>query len=427
LDGDAGPLRDLQVRGSWQRQHERRTHDRPGSNTINGGRDDVDNFGLRALASSPQLSLGDWAELRVDYGADAYHDRVSSVAWLEFTDVEVITTRSRGQYLDGSTYTTAGAFTQGTLEFADRLRLRAGGRGSAAFANAPGDPETSSSPVDRNWTAVVGNAGVEAGLTRAVKVFAGVDQGFRAPNLDDLTSRQRPGPGYQLENSDLAPERALTLEGGVTVRHRWLAVDAWVYRMVLRDAISRASRSVADCPEGNGDCANAWSVLQLVNVPGAAIINGAEFSAAAETEIGLDLRATLAWARGDEADPSGSGGRTPVSRIPPLNGTVEVNWTHGSGAWLGGAAHWATLQDRLSVGDVSDERIPRGGTPGYSVFELRAGYRYDPFFATSVTLDNLGDAAYRTHGSSVNGPGRSILFHIEIGFAPSQFKQSNES
>jgi len=294
LDGSAGPIRDLQLRASWQRQHERRTHDRPGSNTINGGVDDVDSLGLRFLASSPRLGLGERAALDVDYGIDAYHDRVKSQAWLEFTDVEVITSRSRGQYLDGSSYTTVGGFAQTTFEMVERVRLRAGGRGSAALANAPGDPETSSEPVDRAWTAFVGNAGIEAGVTQAVKLFAGVDQGFRAPNLDDLTSRQRTGPGYQLENADLAPEQALTIEGGVTVRHQWLALDAWVYRMTLRDAISRASRSVSDCPEGNRDCANAWSVLQLVNVPGSAVINGVEFSAAVETELGLDVRATTA-------------------------------------------------------------------------------------------------------------------------------------
>ena len=427
LDGSAGALREFQLRFSWQRQHERRTHDRPGSNTINGGRDDVDSFGVRALASSPALALGENAELRIDYGADAYHDRVSSLAWLEFTDVDVITSRSRGQYLDGSTYSLAGAYAQSTWTIVDRVRVRAGGRGSAAFANAPGDPETSSDPVDRAWTAMVGSAGVEAGITQALKLFAGVDQGFRAPNLDDLTSRQRTGPGYQLENSALAPERALTLEGGVTMRHRWLALDAWVYRMTLRDAVSRASRSVSDCPDGNRDCANAWSVLQLVNVPGSAVILGAEFSAAVETELGLDVRATTAWARGDEPDPSGEGGRTPVSRVPPLNGTIEVSWAHGSGVWLGSAARWATLQDRLSTGDVSDERIPRGGTPGYTVVDLRAGYRFDPFLATSITLENLGDTAYRTHGSSVNGPGRSVLLHLELGFAAPRLDQTDES
>ncbi len=417
LDGDPAGMQDFQLRLSWQRQHERRTHDRPASSTINGGLDDVDSFGLRAHAQVLDYSLREWGEIEIDAGVDGYHDRVSSRAWLEFSDIDVIRHRSRGQYLDGSSYSTLGAFTQGSLNVLERVRIRGGGRVSSAFANAPADPETETNAVDRQWAAFVGNLGLEVAATPQLKLFAGADQGFRAPNLDDLTSRQRTGPGYQLENSELKPERALTVEGGVTLRHRWLALDAWVYRMSLRDAVSRATRSVNDCPSGNNDCRNAWNVLQLVNVPGTGVIRGAELSAAVETELNLDARATLTWARGDEPDPSGGGERTPISRVPPMNGTFELHWAHDNGFWLGGASRWALKQDRLSAGDIADERIPRGGTPGYAVFDLRAGYRVDQFFAGSIVLENLGDTAYRAHGSSVNGPGRSVLLHLEFGFA----------
>ena len=195
VDGDIGGLRDVQVRLSWQRQHERRTHERPSSSTINGGIDDVDTLGLRALASSRDLTLGGKTALRLDGGLDTYHDRVRSEAWLEFSDVDIITERSRGQYLDDSTYTTAGAFVQSTFEFFDRLRVRGGGRGSVVRANAPGDPETSSSPVDQTWAAAVGNVGVEAGVTPALKLFLGVDQGFRAGRPRDIELTGRPDMG----------------------------------------------------------------------------------------------------------------------------------------------------------------------------------------------------------------------------------------
>lgn len=420
LDGDAGPLRDLQVRLSWQRQHERRTHERPSSFTVNGGRDDVDTFGVRAVAETPTLGLGGWGDLTFAYGGDLYHDRVESTAWLQFTDLDITRFRSRGQYLDGSTYTWGGVFSQTNLEIAERVRIRAGGRLAGAGANAPGDPESETAAIDAVWTAGVGNVGAEWWVTDWLTLLVGADQGFRAPNLDDLTSRQRTGPGYQLENPDLIAERALTVEGGVRVRHPWVSIDFWAYRMTLDHAISRASRSADDCPTGNNDCRNAWNILQLINVDGAAVIRGFESTLRVETPDWSDLdlwaQSTLSWARGDEPKPSGEGGRQPVSRVPPLNGTVELGYEHASGLWLGGAARWANLQDRLSVGDVSDARIPRGGTPGYAVFDLRAGYRLSPFFATAVIVENLGDAAYRTHGSSVNGPGRSVLLHFEFGF-----------
>jgi len=59
--------------------------------------------------------------------------------------------------------------------------------------------------------------------------------------------------------------------------------------------------------------------------------------------------------------------------------------------------------------------------------DLRAGYRFDPFLSTSIILENLGDAAYRTHGSSVNGPGRSVLFHLELGYSPNPTDEEDEN
>ena len=415
LDGSPGPLAEMQLRLSWQRQHERRTHERPSSFTINGGRDDVDTFGLRYVSEFEPWSVREWGEFALGFGGDVYHDRVSSFAWLEFTDIDIVRHRSRGQYLDGSSYTWGGLYTQAEFGFLDRLSLRAGGRFAGAAARAPGDPESDSSPVDASWTAIVGNVGAELETTQWLTLLVGLDHGFRAPNLDDLTSRQRTGPGYQLENPGLEPERALTLEGGIKLHHSWVSIDLWAYRMTLRDAISRANRESADCPTGNTDCRNAWNILQLVNVDGAAVVRGVESSARIELPADIWVQGTVAWARGDEPDPSDDEGRTPVSRIPPLNGTVEVQWEHTSGVWTGSALRWATLQDELSIGDVDDERIPRGGTPGYEVIDLRAGYRFDPIVAAAVVLENLTDAAYRTHGSSVNGPGRSILFQLEIG------------
>tara|TARA_B100001250_G_C19562322_1_gene683901 strand:- start:301 stop:645 length:345 start_codon:yes stop_codon:yes gene_type:complete len=105
----------------------------------------------------------------------------------------------------------------------------------------------------------------------------------------------------------------------------------------------------------------------------------------------------------------------PLSRIPPLNGSGELTWRdRSSGAYIGFATRWATKQDRLSVGDVSDARIPKGGTPGYVVHDLRAGLRVAQTFQASLVLENLADENYRTHGSGVLGAGRSLVLNLEL-------------
>jgi len=99
---------DLRATLSWQRQHERRSLRRPSSEVENIGRDTVDTFGLTFTAETLPARATPWLTLRLRYGADTYHDLVNSDAWITFTDIDITQQRSRGQYLDGSTYTYGG-------------------------------------------------------------------------------------------------------------------------------------------------------------------------------------------------------------------------------------------------------------------------------------------------------------------------------
>jgi iron complex outermembrane receptor protein/hemoglobin/transferrin/lactoferrin receptor protein len=269
----------------------------------------------------------------------------------------------------------------------------------------------------------VANAGAEYWATDWLTLLVSADQGFRAPNLDDLTSRQQTGPGFQYENAALEPEHALTLEAGARIETAAMELDGWVYTSRLDGAIARAPRVTDDCPPGTLACGNSRSQFQLVNAEGTSVIRGAETTVRLFLPGHLTARATVSYAFGDGPNPGDPPSdpsipfeaRVPLSRIPPLNGTVEILWQGESGLYLGGALRWATLQDRLAVADVSDARIPQGGTPGFAVFDVRAGVRYDPELLVSFVFENLTDAAYRYHGSSVNGPARGFLINLETG------------
>lgn len=416
-DGSVTSRTRIRATAHVQLQHEKREAVRPSSFTLNGGRDDVRTLGVDVDGSTHfALRRPAWS-VDLDWGAEALGDRVASTAWLTFTDLEppVTRVRSRGQYLDGSTYVQAAAWTEATAALGPRWTLRGGTRLTHVRASAPGDEDSESSAIDAVWTTPVAGAGASIEVTPWLELVLSADQGFRAPNLDDLTSRQRAGPGFQLENPALRPERSFTLEGAARVRHPVVDVDLWAYRMTIADAITRVSRTAADCPAQTGACNSAWSILQLDNADGAAIIRGVEGMLRVRMPQGIGARATLAWARGDEPLPT-ERGRQPVSRIPPLNGTGTLLWESRFGLTLSANVQWATLQDRLAQQDVADERIPRGGTPGYTVFGAAAHYALEPWLALSVVAENLGDAAWRTHGSSVNGAGRSVVLRLEAGW-----------
>ena len=73
----------------------------------------------------------------------------------------------------------------------------------------------------------------------------------------------------------------------------------------------------------------------------------------------------------------------------------------------------AAKQTRLAQGDKEDNRIPVGGTPGWNIMNLYAGYEWKRVHLQSG-LQNIFNIDYRTHGSGINGYGRSIWLTINL-------------
>lgn len=421
LQGDAGTdARDLRATLSFQRGHERRRDTRLAAATEQVQVDDVTTWGITASAGTRSFALGDSTRLEFVYGGDAYVDQIGSTASTTATDTGVTEARSRGQYLSDSRYVTSGVYTDAVASFAGDVELRAGVRGALSHAHAPDDPESGSRGLDRAFTALVARGGVTWNVSTPLSLSLNVDQGFRAPNLDDLTSRQSVGAGFQIENPALTPEQALSTELGARVNQGFVEIDAWLYWTALSNAILRASRDPSDCPSDTPQCMTAASQLTLVNADDNANILGAESRVTLKLMSSLSLRATFAYAYGEAPNTAAPSpempsppARVPLSRIPPMNGTVELRHQHtATGLYGAVAARWAAAQTRLAPTDATDPRVPAGGTPAYAVLELRAGYRFAERLRFSAALDNLLDTAYRIHGSSVNGAGRNVKLSL---------------
>jgi outer membrane receptor protein involved in Fe transport len=102
----------------------------------------------------------------------------------------------------------------------------------------------------------------------------------------------------------------------------------------------------------------------------------------------------------------------PMRRIPPLFSRVALEYSNdkywGSLSWLA-----ATRQDRLASGDKSDNRIPSGGTPGWNIFNVSAGYIMK-HIQIDFSVENLLNADYRYHGSGINGYGRHAMLSLTL-------------
>ncbi len=406
---------------SSQDSREARELNRPQAFARNDGLDHVYSSGAALRARTKDFKLAPNTTWALRLGGDAYRDKLNSVSSLTFTDLNRTIQDSRGQYLDNSHFTLAGAYGEIDIQYKQLIRFRTGARVSLAHVDAPSDPASASVAIDKNFHALVGRAGIEFTPHDDIAIYANVDQAFRAPNLDDLTSRQRAGPGFQFENPNLKPERSVTAELGSKVFIDHFTLEGWVFETWIDDSMVRSTRLISDCPADTDACQAAWNRYQLVNAFGQSRLVGSEGGVTAHFSLGklgdLVTRATISYVRGDSpntspqpADPNAPySSRIPLSKVPPLNGTFEARWRDlHSGVYAAAAMRWARTQDRLSPADYSDARIPLGGTPGYTVFDLRAGWRTDQWLL-SLVFENIFDNAYRVHGSSINGPGRGVI------------------
>jgi outer membrane receptor protein involved in Fe transport len=409
---------------SFQRQHQyfvltrpdRNSNDEIDTTTQNFGTDAVNGISGYVRARSQTLVI-DPISMDVRYGYDTSFEQVESNKGITFAQPQTEIRLSRGQYIDGSQYVQHGVFVAPSLTW-QNLRFRSGLRQSWIEATSAGDPESASLAFEKEFSPTVWNLGIRWG--DQISVSASLERGFRAPNLDDLTARQSTGQGYQLENTELTSEFATTVELGLSINLPTFKLDLFVYDERLENAMERRLLSRQECILSSGftdqACRANRAPLSLVNLTGTARIYGIEGQIKMRLGTKFVVTNGISFAQGDGAHPDPTiGERTPLSRIPPLNGTSELTWRHSS-LHVAYALRWATTQDRLSVGDVADARIPTNGTPGYLVHDLRVGLKLTSQTHLNVVVENLADERYRAHGSGIFGSARSINSQLSVAY-----------
>lgn len=151
------------------------------------------------------------------------------------------------------------------------------------------------------------------------------------------------------------------------------------------------------------------------------MIQGVEATGRVGLGHGFSARVAFTWQEGElEAYPTSAPVLVtePVSRLMPTTGLVALRWDEARRrAWVEVVGTLAARQDRLSSADRLDvERIPPGGTPGYDVYTVRAGWRAGRSLTLSAAVENIADRDYRVHGSGINEPGRNVWVMADMRF-----------
>lgn len=384
-------LKSVQLTVSWQRQTEGRQSQKNNSPTAVYERDETATTGLTLLATAEPTRY--W---RMQNGVEWYFDRVRS----RREDVNTqtgIAAPKRGLYPDRATMSSLALFSLHTLTL-DKFTLTAGGRYNAFQIMTP---EATLGKATIRPSALVGNVGASFAIVPTVRLVASVQSAFRAPNVDDLGTLGIVDFRYEVPNATLRPERSLNKEVGIKVRTGRLSATVLAYHNRLTNFISRV-RAGQDSIQGYP--------VYLKQNSAESFIRGLEAEVEYEVVPGWLAYAGATYTYGRNVTAN-----EPFRRIPPFNGRAGLTYQSPTGWWVRGELLMAGAQTRLAKGDQDDNRIAKGGTPAWQVVNLNGGYRWK-YVTVSAELQNLTNEAYRTHGSGVDGVGRSAWLSVLVNW-----------
>lgn len=388
-----------------------------GERIRDSGKGIEESFDSRMWGIDVQLE-SDTAAGWLTYGFDYYLDRVKTARTDFNANGTIDRRRIQGPVGDDADFEQFGLFLQDTIALGEKTDLILGVR----FNSVGADIGRYEDPVSGNaasfsddWQSTVGSVRLSRDLDadEEWKIFAGVSQSFRAPNLADLT-RFGASRSDEIESAavGLEPETFLTYEVGLKADTERLDGFITLYRTEIQDFIT--STPTGRIVDGLREVTKQNSSEGFVQ--------GVEASAAYELGGGFSVFGQFAWVEG-EADAflvSGSpvSSREPLSRIQPLMGGGGLRWERDDDRlWFELSVLSATSATQLNANDRSDtQRIPPGGTPGYTVLDLLAGWRITDSSTLYGGLENLLDESYRVHGSGSNEPGLGARFGIRSEF-----------
>lgn len=405
-----GMFDNLNITTSFQQQDEDELRiQKNGTSNQQGFR--VDTVGL-TLQADKTSDFGKWT-----YGIEYYHDSVDSFRNNYNADGSFKNAEIQGPVADGSSYDLFDIFIQNEYALLDSLDLTVGGRytHAAVAAEKIKDPVTKAqSTYSNDWDNLAGNARLMYHFDEQQhwNLFSGVSQGFRAPNLSDLTRLDTALSG-ELETSsvNLKPEQYISYEVGLKTNYdNWSAQLSYFYTdiadMIIRvptGNVIDGQREVTKKNSGNG------------------FVQGIEFGGTYRFHPQWTAFSSASWTEGIVAGYASSAPTLvdePMSKMMPVLANFGLRWDSlEKKYWIEGMITIASNQDKLSSSDIRDtQRIPPGGTPGYAIYNIRGGWAMNRNVDLTLALENLSNADYRVHGSGLNEPGRNFIIGVGVMF-----------
>ena len=247
----------------------------------------------------------------------------------------------------------------------------------------------------------------------SLKLFTNIGQGIKNPVFGELF-----GSTFADGNSDLQPERARTIDGGVELTFMAQRLRATVTYFDNRYRDQVAFRSTGFGRDGRpdflniaGSTANGWELEGVMQRPLAGVTGAASYSR-------IDSEVTATTSTSEQFQPG-----QPLLRRPKHSGTVRIRYQKARAAInldarVVGRRHDAAF---LGLAAVPSLGFPAGRpvditvNPGYAVVGIGGDYRMREELTMFARIDNLANEVYET---ALGFPGlpRSAVVGIRMAF-----------
>ncbi|MBK8952089.1 MAG: TonB-dependent receptor [Chitinophagaceae bacterium] len=388
LQGNRKLFKETEFIISHQQGIEGRASQKNGSTVVRKEKDKINTLGFTA-----DINAAFNTRWTANSGIEVYLDKVASSRDDIHTQTNKVTAK-RGLYPDNSRYGSYSFYSLHHLQYGKWI-ADAGLRYNIFSVRIT---DTTLGYVKIHPSALVGNAALLYAINRNQTMYISSSSGFRAPNVDDMGTLGIVDFKYEVPSADLQPEKSSHTELGYKIQAKKWNASAAVYYMHLSNLITRM--------KAEGLFISGYQVYKKENTE-SAYIRGAEATVSGRLLNCLEISSAVSYTFGQNLSK-----KEPLRRIPPFNGKFTT--TYRNKKWFAATELlFASKQTRLAQGDKDDNRIPTGGTPGWEVLNIYAGCKAD-FIQASIGVQNLFNKDYRTHGSGINGVGRSAWLSLTI-------------
>ncbi|OZA62721.1 MAG: hypothetical protein B7X72_11470, partial [Sphingobacteriia bacterium 39-39-8] len=380
---------------SFQQTKEIRSYYKNGATNKFEETDKVKTLGLTAQIDSKFSK--NWTAIS---GIEWYHDQVNSnKQQISISNGTVL--MQRGLYPDNASSANFSVYSLHQLNL-HKFQINAGLRynsfaikikDTAAGANQLGE-------VTVKPSSLVANISLLYHLSDNQSLYSSFSTGYRAPNIDDMGTLGLVDFRYEVPAYGLKPEKSYNTELGYRLQGKRFQSSLALFYMQLNDLVTRVQLP--------GQQIGGYNVYIKENSQ-ESFVRGLEIEMAYHLSKNWLLKGGFSQIYGQNTSKN-----EPMRRVPPMNGQIQLKYHYKT--WTASIENlFASKQDRLAQGDKDDNRIPLGGTPGWNLWNIYAGYGIGKV-QINTALINVFNVDYRMHGSGINGAGRNLSLSLMYQF-----------